>query len=102
MLAIAPTEHGASASLVDLPCIGLDGRTLTSSLSDRSRPLCTVELRRDVGAPAMTRTPIARLEDGSLSCWQTEAIGHESGSRTRLWGFADLSLAVWLSRDGTR
>lgn len=75
----ASLAGSASASLVDLPWIGLDGRTLTSSLSDRSRPLCTVELRRDVGAPAMTRTSTARLEDGSLSCRQAEAMDTRAG-----------------------
>src|SRR5215813_9022420 len=56
----------------DIPCIGLDERTLTSTRLFRRSRLHTVELRRD-GASAMTRTSIARLEDGSLSRWRTEA-----------------------------
>src|SRR5215470_13310748 len=68
----ASLAGSAGASPVDLPSIGLDGTIRTPTLPLRRRRLCPVELRRD-GASAMTRTSIARLEDGSLSCWRTEA-----------------------------
>src|ERR1700759_1662023 len=73
----ASLAGSAGASPVDLPSIGLDGTIRPPPISLRRRRLCRVELRR--GASAMTRTSIARLEDGSLSRWQAEAIGRPGG-----------------------
>lgn len=65
----------AGTSPVDLPKFRLRHELVSTGRLEGPhgrRRLCQVEHHRN-GASAMARTSIARLEDGSLSCWQTEA-----------------------------